>query len=538
MTDRTSSNSPSAIHREHDESTLYRPHRPDLLSFPSSTEAATEVAALTLDDIKDGVVSSSTLDIYVVNVLYLLFWLKENHADVLTAYCLNFVDRLIAASPTGTSISKIVNQNKNDFASILRRSSVEPLIFLDRLNVDLFMEYILTLRNVKDNSYLSQSSYSHKRSSLNHLFREHNDLGFDQKYKKKLERRFKGFNRKVILLTSLPSNKNTRTASRPNPRPNPKPRRRDKEDDDDDDLDVDDDLAAVDVADVRLDSQVLPRVKNDTGKVPMEVELYKKVAQWFLEDNTMAGVFAHTFLLFTWNLACRSHNTAQIKLTDITWNCSFDSFHVYFSHTKTDQTGENSRYARHIFSNPHDPNVCPIFALAMYSTCCFNNKKLDTTGKLFPGSRQEQRFGRMLAKILRDHSDEVIAMGYNVEDLGTHSIRKGASTYLTSLPGGPSVAATCIRGGWTMGHIKDRYFRYFDSGDQFVGRCLALLNIHSYEFACSPAFFDVANEKEDTSINDVCCVQFPVISKVLGFGQICRMCLASLVYHRRWMSEN
>lgn len=435
---------------------------------------------------------------------------------------------LVAASPPGTPVNKIVNLNKKEFNSILRCSSEEPLVHLSRLKSRVFMQYILSLRKEKENSYLGESSYSHKRSSLNHLFRVHNGNGYDADYKELLIRLFKGFNRKVVKLGSSSNKKPTPTTAN---------RRKKDDKNDDDDWEDDDDVPLEDI-NVRIDSNVKPRVKTDSGKAPMGVELYQKVAEWFLAYGTMDGIFAHTFLLFTWNLACRSHNTAQIKVTDITWNCSFDSFHIYFSHTKIDQTGENSRYPRHIFSNPHDPNICPIFSLAMYAQSCFNSDQLAATGMLFPGEQQQQRFGKMLAKILREHRDEVTAMGYDVENLGTHSIRKGASTYLTSLPGGPSVAATCIRGGWTMGHIKDRYFRYFDTGDQFVGRCLALLNIHSFEFACSPAFFDSTNETDDGKINDVCCSQFPVLSKVLGFGKICRMCLASLVYHRRWMSEH
>jgi hypothetical protein len=32
-------------------------------------------------------------------------------------------------------------------------------------------------------------------------------------------------------------------------------------------------------------------------------------------------------------------------------------------------------------------------------------------------------------------------MGFNVDEIGTHSIRKGAVSYLASLPGGPPAAS-------------------------------------------------------------------------------------------------
>jgi hypothetical protein len=40
-----------------------------------------------------------------------------------------------------------------------------------------------------------------------------------------------------------------------------------------------------------------------------------------------------------------------------------------------------------------------------------------------------------------------------------------------------------------MGNVKDWYFCYADNGDQFVGRCLALLPILSADLAISPPYF-------------------------------------------------
>ena len=77
-------------------------------------------------------------------------------------------------------------------------------------------------------------------------------------------------------------------------------------------------------------------------------------------------------------------------------------------------------------------------------------------------------------------------LGVNPQMIGMHSIRKGAVTYMSSLPGGPSISSACIRAGWTMGSVKDVYMRYLSSGDQFVGRCLSMLPLLRMEFASSP----------------------------------------------------
>jgi hypothetical protein len=44
----------------------------------------------------------------------------------------------------------------------------------------------------------------------------------------------------------------------------------------------------------------------------MSVILYKKLLEWFLGYGTVDGVFAHTYLVTTWNLACRVGNTSRI----------------------------------------------------------------------------------------------------------------------------------------------------------------------------------------------------------------------------------
>ena len=38
--------------------------------------------------------------------------------------------------------------------------------------------------------------------------------------------------------------------------------------------------------------------------------------------------------------------------------------------------------------------------------------------------------------------------------LGTHSIRKGAASYVTNVPGGPPIVSVCLRIGWTMGAVQ------------------------------------------------------------------------------------
>lgn len=272
-------------------------------------------------------------------------------------------------------------------------------------------------------------------------------------------------------------------------------------------------------------------------KLPLSVDAYKAIAKWMLDYGTHEYIVGHCFLVLTWNLACRSQNTSNIRLGDINWNTSFDAYTIKFAHSKTDQTGEDSKYARLLFANPNLPAVCPVLSLALHLTCNFNKVALDSSTHLFPGDFQNDRFSKILERCLEDHKVQLKnEFGYDPCDIGTHSIRKGAATFITSLPGGPSAAASCICGGWTMGSIKDRYFRYSEAGDQFVGRCLALLNLLTVEFSCSPPMFIVENNSQlDKSIDKLVRTQYQFAVHVDGFLLLCRMCTASFLYHRSWI---
>ena len=63
------------------------------------------------------------------------------------------------------------------------------------------------------------------------------------------------------------------------------------------------------------------------------------------------------------------------------------------------------------------------------------------------------KFGSALREILRD--DNVIealrSAGMTPEMIGTHSLRKGGATFVTSGSTLCNIVAVCLRGGWSMG---------------------------------------------------------------------------------------
>jgi hypothetical protein len=87
-----------------------------------------------------------------------------------------------------------------------------------------------------------------------------------------------------------------------------------------------------------------------------------------------------------------------------------------------------------------------------------------------------------------------------------------------------------------MGNVKDRYFKYAENGDQFVGRCLALLPLQHVEFATSPPFF---SERADADwVTSMVHLQFSAISLIPEFGLFLRNCLCTLLYHNKWIQQN
>ena len=76
------------------------------------------------------------------------------------------------------------------------------------------------------------------------------------------------------------------------------------------------------------------------------------------------AVFAHTFLLLSWNLICRAGNTASICLAHMEFGD--DCLKIYFAQMKNDQAAERPKDPRHVFANPLKPAICPLLSLGIY----------------------------------------------------------------------------------------------------------------------------------------------------------------------------
>jgi len=185
-------------------------------------------------------------------------------------------------------------------------------------------------------------------------------------------------------------------------------------------------------------------------------------------------------------------STDGVCIKHLVW--SQDAVGIRFSHPKNDQDGSKNFKPRQYYTNPEDFALCPITALFEYMTC-FPEILQDTDSILFPGAEQEDRFRKIIKRLLHGHEGDLD--GYEVEDIGTYSIRKGATTYaLSGSTASPSSVAINNRGGWTLGTVRDVYMLYEKAGDHYVGRILAGLPVLSTRFAVSEPNFWIRNPND------------------------------------------
>jgi hypothetical protein len=221
------------------------------------------------------------------------------------------------------------------------------------------------------------------------------------------------------------------------------------------------------------------------GKKAMPFAVYVRLQEQFYKEGKF---FEMAYTSLTWNLMCRTDNTARITLKHL--GVDDDAITVLFNISKTHQEGDEFEQKRRCYMNSRNWRLCLGFALGQY---LMTVPELGSNGDpaLFPGKEgtQKKRYSESLQQTLRgDEMKEFLAShGHVPSDFGAHSLRKGAATYVTSgSTGGPSIVAVCQRAGWHMGNVLDRYLKFDGSGDAFVGRVLAGLPLNLVSFADLP----------------------------------------------------
>ena len=251
------------------------------------------------------------------------------------------------------------------------------------------------------------------------------------------------------------------------------------------------------------------------------------------------SVFGWSFETLSWNIIGRCSNVHALMLQHFDWR--EDALLVTVPKHKGDQTGESLSQVKHVYANPLRPEICPVLALAVLIICRHRlcaaasnaNQRLYTEDSM-------QRFGQILTNLLNDYSlipEDVNLGAGRRSDLGTHSNRKGAATYLCSLSVCLSAVNIFLRAGWSVGAVQDRYIFAGPGGDQVVGRAAAGLPINNRDFAILPPHFTPAGMDILRKIGFCNCIEgfglFPC-----SFQRVVPYLIASIVYHEKFMREN
>ncbi|KAF4150570.1 hypothetical protein GN958_ATG00232, partial [Phytophthora infestans] len=201
-----------------------------------------------------------------------------------------------------------------------------------------------------------------------------------------------------------------------------------------------------------------------------------------LEPVKKGQAWSTVFFVLMRNLMSRADSIDTIMLQHIEW--SEDCLIVEEQGHKGDQIGAE-KFGKHVYSNPYTPSQSPVLALAVLLFCCPERGK---------GGKQQlflrRSFGRLLRRVIESLGEEELCiLGCIQEDIGTHSLRKGSSSYALGQVSGPTPVSIYLRMGQSLGKLKDRYIHFGEGADQLCGRMIAELPFDSECFGVLPPHF-------------------------------------------------
>ena len=200
----------------------------------------------------------------------------------------------------------------------------------------------------------------------------------------------------------------------------------------------------------------------------------------------------------------------------------------------------------HVYLNPECPEICAHLAFArllMYNLTILNGQT-----KLFEGCSQYDRSNKIFRDIVShpDHREEFAKLGMTPADFGTHSIRKGAATHIsTGSTACPPIASICLRANWAMPGVLNKYIKYESASDQFVGKCASGRSRNSKKFGASCAYWDFSGlllDERDTreaGLKNFLRGSLPVQARDnLRIYPVYKMAVAALVFYRDHLEEH
>jgi hypothetical protein len=118
---------------------------------------------------------------------------------------------------------------------------------------------------------------------------------------------------------------------------------------------------------------------SESGKLNFTFDAYQFICELSVSVFVNANdIYNHNFTTNSWNLTSRSKNVGVISFEYMKWDN--DCMILYYRSSKTDQSGEFSHIGRHIYCNPYNPVVCPLFSLGILILSNINTNCKDLFG--------------------------------------------------------------------------------------------------------------------------------------------------------------
>jgi hypothetical protein len=270
------------------------------------------------------------------------------------------------------------------------------------------------------------------------------------------------------------------------------------------------------------------RDRNSQGKAHLPYSVFRLMCKTLLPLKELDARFLRTWVIWQFNLLSRSANLVSLK-----WACleaGDDFIGVKYNWSKSDQAGLDDQI-RHVYANPLLPEMCPFLALGLWA---LGHPDEVGEGLIFPGDDQKARFAKAARKYwaMDDIEQALEERALKPEDLGSHSLRKGAATFVAGgSTAAPGQFAICNRAQWIQPGHTGRYVKLEAAADQYVGRTVTGLPIMSQDFAVMPPKFCADNADVDTAL-----VSFWPRAPV-GFRALLRLVLASVVRHATYVKS-
>ena len=236
-------------------------------------------SSITIHSVRGSVVAQNTLKTYCTEILKFLNWCRENKPNWLQAVALLRLDEIQTRGPN-EHVRAFKARVQEALKILLQNAREEPILHIAAITAEGFMEYIMSRCNAFNGQNQLKSAYGNHRAVLFHIFQLHNRLGFPDAFRLELGNLYRGFFWQLTRQSPAPPALDQPHANAGNGAP----------------------VVAIH-----------PQREKE-GKAPMNVELYRRVCRWFVDWGTLDGIFAHTFTILSWNLACRANNTAKICL--------------------------------------------------------------------------------------------------------------------------------------------------------------------------------------------------------------------------------